>query len=69
MNDLIKATTGRNLTKKQTAKLDRMAEADPTAVVTGWSNDFSGPFITDGAGVEKVLPVNGHLRNRQPGHQ
>lgn len=59
---------GRNLTPKQHAKLDRMAEGlDPNAIVTGWSEDRRGPFITTGDGTEKVLGATGFLSARTDG--
>jgi hypothetical protein len=62
--------TGRNLNAKQHAKLDRMAEGlDPEAIVTGWSEDQRGPFITLGNGEEKVLSSTGFLRIRTAGMQ
>jgi len=65
-----KAPNGRNLNQKQHAKLDRMAEGlDPEAVVTGWSEDVQGPFITSGDGTELVLASNGHTRKRTAGLQ
>lgn len=61
---------GRNLNEKQHAKLDRMAEGlDPEAIVTGWSEDARGPFITQGNGDEKVLSATGYLRSRTAGMQ
>lgn len=64
-NDLIKAPTGRNLNRSQLAKLDRMASSpEREAVVTGWSEDMRGPFITLVDGTEKVLAATGFLRNR-----
>lgn len=61
---------GRNLNAKQHAKLDRMAEGlDPEAIVTGWSEDVQGPFITSGDGTELALASNGHTRKRTAGQQ
>lgn len=61
---------GRNLNPKQHAKLDRMAAGlDAGAIVTGWSEDFRGPFITMSNGDEKVLAATGFLRNRNDAAQ
>ena len=55
----------RDLNDKQERKLDRIAEADPEARVTGWHDGHAGrgPIVRSSGGRLAVINHTGYARN------